>query len=110
MVLVSWFGANAYSLWANGRGWRVYLGEKPGGPREWPSYLPSEAQWEYAARGAQTRKYPWGDDEPSPERLRSDRHRMRQGYSAATLPMAAVNHQFGMSPFVLPHMAATTFH
>ena len=55
MILVSWFGANSYSLWANGRDWAVYRGE-PGTEPE--SFLPSEAQWEYAARGAFYRTFP----------------------------------------------------
>src|SRR5262249_36329993 len=40
MILVSWYGANAYSLWANGRDWKNYRGE-PG--TESDSFLPTEA-------------------------------------------------------------------
>src|SRR5262245_36397269 len=67
MILVSWYGANSYSLWANRRDWRHYHDnlEEPTG-----SCLPSEAQWEYAARGVQTKAFPWGDAVPSHEQAR----------------------------------------
>jgi len=106
MILVSWYGANAYSLWVNGRDWQPYRGELGDGVE---SFLPSEAQWEYAARGSRYQVYPWGDETPSQNHMRFGRHRKSATYQADTLPMARVNDLLGMSPFGLHHMAGNVW-
>jgi len=63
VVGVSWEDARAFAEWAG-----TDLAATGRGRFE----LPSEAQWEYAARGpairgAGGRRYPWGDQEPTPE-------------------------------------------
>lgn len=101
MILVSWFGASAYALWVNRREWRNW--------REDGSCLPTEAQWEYAARGAEPRAFPWGDDPPTPERLVAGRHVRGARYAVDALPAAPVNARRGMSPFGLHHMAGNVW-
>ncbi len=102
MILVSWYGANAYSLWANRNDWRNYRSSAV-------SFLPTEAQWEYAARGSQFQFYPWGNAPPSDELMRYGQHAVAETYTAATLPFAAVNETSGMSPFGLHHMAGNVW-
>jgi sulfatase modifying factor 1 len=100
MVLVSWHGAAAYSLWAHGLDWRGYRSGK--------CALPTEAQWEYAARGAQSRRYPWGDEPARPELASTEQHMARRLY-LGKLPLAEVNERLGMSPFGGHHMAGTVW-
>jgi formylglycine-generating enzyme required for sulfatase activity len=58
VVHVSWDDANAFCGWLNDR-----IGQDRG-----TIGLPTEAQWEYAARGSAGRAYPWGAEAPDKER------------------------------------------
>ena len=104
MVLVSWYGASAYSLWANGLDWRHYRGEGQIAPA-----LPTEAQWEYAARGEDGRAYPWDNEEPDGSKMRFGAHVRGMTYEPRTMPIAPVNADLGVSPFGLRHMAGNVW-
>ena len=99
MVLVSWFGANAYSLWAHGSAWDQYA--------EQDGFLPSEAQWEYAAQGAHRES---ASDESRDIPFVCGQHERGTGYGdASTLRMAPVHHASGCSRFGLHHMAGNVW-
>jgi formylglycine-generating enzyme required for sulfatase activity len=79
VVGVSWYAAKAFCDWLTRE---VDL----------PVHLPSEAQWEYAARGLDNRKYPWGDELP-------DNARALFAKSGIDIPTPVRSYPLGKGPF-----------
>ncbi|MBI4567459.1 MAG: SUMF1/EgtB/PvdO family nonheme iron enzyme [Planctomycetes bacterium] len=89
VVNVSWRDAAAFADW---------LDTTPrAGQENWRTRLPSESQWEKAARGDDQRVYPWGNEEPG------EGASARANYGGAEIGTTSSVRRFatGRSPFGL---------
>lgn len=88
VVGVSWFEAEAFCAWLSKRANSKEQKEKG----KQIVRLPTEAEWEFAARGKEGRKYPWGSqDEPTPEHANYDQSQINRPTAVGTYRLGATS-------------------